>query len=178
MIIIYVILAIFFVWLIELQIYLSFVQHVYRRSQKTLRTLMVAHAGDSQGFRDGAREIFGYHKVNNVLANMALKPFWIVEWLKIAGIIICIGMSGYLVVVSSPAYPLWAVGAGVIFLFSLVAKWLIILFAYLLTGSWPGGPEGILTLALQFNFEDDGMVTKMYEDNPMLEEFQKVLEGK
>ena len=178
MIIIYVILAIFVVWLIESQIYLSFAQHVYRRSQKTLQTLMAAHAGDSQGFRDGAKEIFGYHKVNNVLANMALKPFLIVDWLKIAGIIICIGVSGCLVVVSSPAYALWAVGAGVIFLFSLVAKWLIILFAYILTGSTPGGPEGMLTAALQFNFEDDGMVTKMHEDNPMLEELQKVLEGK
>ena len=178
MIIIYVILAIFVVWLIESQIYLSFAQHVYRRSQKTLQTLMAAHAGDSQGFHDGAKEIFGYHKVNNVLANMALKPFLIVDWLKIAGIIICIGVSGCLVVVSSPAYALWAVGAGVIFLFSLVAKWLIILFAYILTGSTPGGPEGMLTAALQFNFEDDGMVTKMHEDNPMLEELQKVLEGK
>lgn len=180
--IIYIIAAMFFVWLIESQIYLSFAQHIFRRSQKTLQTLMLAHKGDSQGFRDEAKEIFGYHKVNNVLANMALKPALIVDWLKIAGIIVCIGMSGYLFVVSSPAYSLWATAAGVIFLFSLLAKWLIILFAYLLTGGMPGGPASMLTSVLQYNFEDEeedeDKVTRMYQDNPMLEELQRVLEGK
>ena len=79
----------------------------------------------------------------------------------------------------------WAMsGAGVIFLFSLLAKWLIILFAYLLTGGMPGGPASMLTSVLQFNFgdeeeeEDEDKVTRMYQDNPMLEELQRVLEGK
>lgn len=176
--IIYTLVAVFFIWLIESQIYLSYMQRIYRRLTSTLIKIAKDKSTNEEVMRS-AREIFGFQKTRNVIVDLLAKPMMIGTWVANFGMVLCLGISVFLLVSGTADYIPWSQAIGAVYLLWLAAKWILLLIALALTGYSPGTPGSVLKLIGAIDFENDLKAERnqIFNDNPMAMELERVLKG-
>jgi hypothetical protein len=176
--IIYTLLTVVIIWLIESQIYLSYMQKIHRRLTSKLIQITKDKSTNEEVMRS-AREVFGFQKVRNVIVDLLAKPMIIAAWVANSGMAICLGTSVFLLISGTPDYIAWSHAIGTVYFIWLAVKWILLLIALTLTGYSPGTPGSVLKMIGAINFEGDlgAQRDQMYNDNPMLMELEKALKG-